>query len=405
MKAVRPKDQSHAMKIRCAEAWRDPWEVVSLAQNSAGIDPKLFRGRVRGAWWDILQALGVTLFVTREYEHFIQALTVSAGKPGTSFFPLPHPSGMVYDPAGGMLYIASTRNPNQIFAFKPAAALLDRQDIQSETAEAGLKDKPLMPVASRFLPGCTYVHDLAMIQGVLHANAVGHNSVIRMDADGGCRRVWWPRCIEKNNVPDFSRNYLQLNSIAAGAGLDSSFFTASTAAVSSRRPGHKNFAVDKQGVLFSGKTREPVIAGLTRPHSARLHHNRIWLNNSGYGELGLIEGDRYVPWAGLPGWTRGLLLIDTYAFVGTSRVLSRFRQYAPGLDVDASVCGIHAIDLQTGKIIGSICWPYGSQIFSIEAVAATLTCGFITKTHRRSRRQIRDVYYRYQIKGDFENEK
>src|SRR5262249_28523740 len=139
----------------------------------------------------------------------------------------------------------------------------------------------------------------------------------------------------------FSQNYIQLNSIAAGPDLLSSYFSASSDKISTRRPGHRNYPVDKRGVIFSGITREVVARGLTRPHSARLRQSVLWVDNSGYGQLCYIEDGRAYPVITLPGWTRGLCLIGDVAWVGTSRVLPRFRQYAPGLEVDSSQCGIH----------------------------------------------------------------
>ena len=50
--------------------------------------------------------------------------------------------------------------------------------------------------------------------------------------------------------PRFEKNYLQLNSIAAGPTLESSYFGASAANLSQRRPGHRNFPVDGRGVVF-----------------------------------------------------------------------------------------------------------------------------------------------------------
>ena len=76
---------------------------------------------------------------------------------------------------------------------------------------------------------------------------------------------------------------------------------ASADIISARRPGHKNFPVDRRGVIFSGATREPVARGLTRPHSARLHRDQIWVDNSGYGEVGLIEGEKFRAVSRLPG--------------------------------------------------------------------------------------------------------
>src|SRR5207253_8648852 len=98
--------------------------------------------------------------------------------------------------------------------------------------------------------------------------------------------------------------HTQLNSIAAGSDLKNSFFSASCDRISSRRPGHKNFPVDGRGVIFSGATREPMARGLTRPHSARLHERKVWVDNSGYGEFGFIEDEQLSVISKLPGWTR-----------------------------------------------------------------------------------------------------
>jgi uncharacterized protein (TIGR03032 family) len=128
-------------------------------------------------------------------------------------------------------------------------------------------------------------------------------------------------------------------------------------------------------VIFSGASREAIARGLTRPHSARLWENRIWVDNSGYGEVGFIEGEKFRAVSRLPGWTRGLCFVRDVMFVGTSRVLPRFRQYAPGLDVDEGRCGIHAIDVKSGEVLGSIIWPYGSQVFAVEWVPADFASG------------------------------
>jgi uncharacterized protein (TIGR03032 family) len=224
----------------------------------------------------------------------------------------------------------------------------------------------LLPVRARFLPGSLYIHDLALIGGRLHANAVALNAVVELPAAGGFRPVWWPRSIDGPRGPRFERNYLQLNSIAAGSDVRKSFFTASSARPSHRRPGHLNYPVDKRGVVFAGGTREVVATGLTRPHSARLSAGELWVDNSGYGELGRIVDGRFEPLLRLPGWTRGLACAERCAFVGTSRILPRFRHYAPGLSPDRSETAVHAVDLETGRVLGSLVWPYGNQIFGIE---------------------------------------
>ncbi len=355
-----------ARRARRDAAFRRPSEVVGFTA-SLPPDPALFRARVRGPFWEIVQGARVTLLVTREYEHLVLALGTRAGRPDVSALGLPHPSGLAVHPRTGTVHVACTRNPNVVLELRPADGLLPRADLATRPRARGV----LVPVRAAFFPGSTYLHDLAFVGGVLHANAVGRNAVVRLGPRGDARLAWWPRSVERGGLPREDRNYVQLNSIAAGRGLSSSFFTASADRPGVRWPGQRDFPVDGRGVLLSGRTREPVAGGLTRPHSARLHDGAVWVANSGYGELRRWTGRAWDVVARLPGWTRGLCFAGGLAFVGTSRVLPRFAAYAPGLSGRACVCGVHAVSLATGAILASLTWPAGDQIFAIEAVSAS----------------------------------
>lgn len=372
------------------QEWRDPAQVASHWSGAGQVDPRLLEYKVKGEWWDVLAESKITLLVTREYEHLIMALRPAAGGGTISYMSLPHPSGLAVDRVRMVVHVASTRNPNQVFDLMPVAGLRQRRDVRQAQAE-----KELVPVRSRFYSGCLYIHDLAMIGRRLHANAVGENAVVHLDASGGAHRVWWPKCIETEHGPVFSRNLLQLNSIAAGSDPARSYYSASTYRLSRWRPGHLRFPVDKCGVIFSGATREPIVHGLTRPHSARLHRGLLWLDNSGYGELGFVRDGKFDPVTRLPGWTRGLCFHGEIAFVGTSRVIPRFRRYAPGLDLNSSVCAVHAVDTRTGKVIGSLVWECGNQIFAIDWLPTHVTSGFPWGVSRRRPARTKTLFYAF----------
>lgn len=374
-------------------AFRRPSEVVGFAASRPP-DPALFRACVRGPFWEILSEARVTLLVTREYEHLVLALGTSGGRPEASALELPHPSGLAVDPRAGTVHVACTRNPNVVLDLQQAVGLLKRADLKTRPDIRGA----LVPVRARFFPGSTYLHDLAFVGGVLYANAVGRNAVVRLGSRGDARLAWWPLAVERGGRPIEDRNYLQLNSIAAGRDLSSSFFTASAERPGARQPGDRNFPVDGRGVLLSGRTREPVAGGLTRPHSARLHQGAVWVDNSGYGELRRWTGRGWDVIARLPGWTRGLCFSNDVAFVGTSRVLPRFAAYAPGLRESACVCGVHAVSVLSGAILASLTWPAGDQIFAIEAVAAArrVTLPLALPPGRGGRRE-RALFYAFRM--------
>jgi uncharacterized protein (TIGR03032 family) len=386
---------ARAQWARHAAEWRDPAQVAGSWREAAETDPGLLRAAARGAWWELLAGLKITLLVTREYEHLVMAARADA-RPELSYFRLPHPSGLAVDRARGLVHVASTRNPNVIYDLSPVDGLLPPLAMETGLVE----DRPLVPVASRFYPGSLYLHDLAYIGPDLHANAVGQNAVVRLDEAGGYRRVWWPRCIETDDGPVFARNHLQLNSIAAGADPAGSYYSASSDRISARRPGHGNFPVDGRGVVFSGATREPIARGLTRPHSARLRGRDVWVDNSGYGEVGIVADGRFQTVVRLPGWTRGLCFCEDVAFVGTSRVIPRFRQYAPGLDVNQSVCGVHAVDARSGRVLGSLRWPSGNQIFAVDWLPARQSGGFpFRATGSRATARPRRIFYAFVTEG------
>lgn len=394
MKIASSRKEADALWARHDSLWRDPAQVISHWQDAASTDPRLLRYKTRGAWWETLCAAGITLLVTREYEHMVMALRSTKSSPEISFMRLPHPSGLAVDRKRGLVHVASTRNPNQIYDLAPVTGALSRLDVKIEKTRA----RTLIPVRSHFLPGSLYLHDLAMIGDALHMAAVGENAIVRLRGDRTYERVWWPRAIETNGRPDFGQNYLQLNAIAAGKTISSSYFSASTDRTGARRPGHRNFSVKGRGVILSGATREPVARGLTRPHSARLHEGKIWVDNSGYGELVVIEGDGFTPVTRLPGWTRGLCFHKGVAFVGTSRVIPRFRHYAPGLDLDKSICGVHAVDVRTGRVMGSIVWPYGNQIFAVDWVPTTFASGFpFAARARRALSREKNLFYSFNV--------
>src|SRR5207245_10010133 len=127
-----------------------------------------FHHRVRGRWWETLAAAEITLLVTREYEHIVIALRcLDRTGPEITFLPMPHPSGLVADRQRGIVHVASTRNPNQVYVLAPVTTALDRPDVALSDISPG----PLVPVRSRFYPVALYLHDLAMIGRNLYANA------------------------------------------------------------------------------------------------------------------------------------------------------------------------------------------------------------------------------------------
>ena len=231
-------------------ALRDPASVFNLTAPTDWWRPSSLDSTVQGDFWDILETRALTVLVSREYEHFVLALSADRDGPEVSVLRAPHPSGLVVDRANDLVHIACTRNPNQILRLGLSEGWLDRSDRPSEPPDRGF-----VPELTTFHPGCLYLHDLAMVDGRLVGTAVGMNVVVDLQ-DGPARPVWWPASIGSGESPLTDRNHIQLNSIAAGASIADSYFTASMAA-----PGRRGRATP------TGRSTGPASSSTARPAS------------------------------------------------------------------------------------------------------------------------------------------
>ncbi len=147
------------------------------------------------------------------------------------------------------------------------------------------------------------------------------------------------------------------------------------------------------GIIIDVEKNEIVCEGLSMPHSPRLYQDRLWVLNSGTGELGWIDfslsnlGERFQPVAFCPGFVRGLAFDKQYAFVGLSK--PRYERFE-GLALDGKLaaadsepwCGVQVIDLGTGtcvdwfRIDGQIGELYDVEV--IPGMVCPRSYGFLT---------------------------
>jgi uncharacterized protein (TIGR03032 family) len=114
------------------------------------------------------------------------------------------------------------------------------------------------------------------------------------------------------------------------------------------------------GVVIDVESGEIVASGLSMPHSPRLHDGRLWLLNSGTGELGFVdlETGKFEPVAFCPGYARGLVFTGDHAVIGLS--MARENRTFSGLALDDALkardvearCGLAVVDLATGDMTG-----------------------------------------------------
>lgn len=112
------------------------------------------------------------------------------------------------------------------------------------------------------------------------------------------------------------------------------------------------------GCLMEVPGGEVICRGMSMPHSPRWHDGRLWVLESGTGRLVLVDPatGRSEGVTEVPGFARGLALSGPYAFVGLSKI--RPTSAMDGVPLagrrDALKCGVVAVDLRTGQVVGSL---------------------------------------------------
>jgi protein O-GlcNAc transferase len=162
--------------------------------------------------------------------------------------------------------------------------------------------------------------------------------------------LWQPRFISRLAPED----RCHLNGLAMEGGRPA-FVTAvsrSDVAAGWRERRHEG------GCLIDVASGETLLGELSMPHSPRLHEGRLWLLNSGTGELGHVDRERgrFEPVAFCPGFLRGLAFLGDHAVVGLSK--PRQDRTFTGLALDQRLrekdaearCGLWVIDLRSGVV-------------------------------------------------------
>ncbi len=250
---------------------------------------------------------------------------------------LPRPMGLHRHGAHGLSVAAD----DQILHFQN---VLEPKERMNDIFDAGF-----MPRRSEFT-GRLDLHDLGVdADGRSIFVNTRYNCLATPDPRHSFREVWRPPFVSA--LVDEDRCHL--NGLAMQNGRPR-YVTAVSR--SNTIDGWRDRRADG-GIVIDVESDEIVCQGLSMPHSPRLHDGRLWVLNSGRGELGEVEFDsdgkgRFVPHVFCPGFTRGLAIHDRFAFVGLSK--PRYQRFE-GLELDAKLaeadsdpwCGIQIIDLET----------------------------------------------------------
>ena len=125
------------------------------------------------------------------------------------------------------------------------------------------------------------------------------------------------------------------------------------------------------GCILEVPSSRVITEGLSMPHSPRMYQNRLWVLNSGHGEIVTVDvaSGKQAKIISLPGYTRGLALVGKYAFVGLSKIRETaiFGNLPIGDRFNELKCGVAIVDLQTRQMVSLLEFKAGvDEIFDIQ---------------------------------------
>ncbi len=146
------------------------------------------------------------------------------------------------------------------------------------------------------------------------------------------------------------------------------------------------------GLVIDVASNQIIATGLSMPHSPRWYKGKLWLHNSGKGELGYLDlaTGKFEAVAFCPGYLRGLAFWQDYAIVGLSKPRDGDKTFS-SLPLDELLaekdtdprCGLMVVDLNTGAIVhwvrfeGIVTELYDLQV--LPGVKRPMALGFQTE--------------------------
>lgn len=321
---------------------------------AAAHDPTAFRSVHTSTLPELLGQLGISLLVSTYQAGKLFVVRNDAKKLNTHFRTFESPMGMAVD--RGRLALGTK---NQVWEF------INQPDVGKKLDPVGKHDGCFLPRTTNYT-GDIRIHEIAYANSELWAVNTRFSCLCTFDPDHSFIPRWRPPFVTHLAPED----RCHLNGLAVVDGkvkYVTALGTANTAG------GWRDTKKDG-GVLMEVPTGEILVRGLSMPHSPRLYQGKLWILESGAGTLSTadLKTGKTTVVAELPGFTRGLDFCGPFAFVGLSQV--RETAVFSGIPITERVqerkCGVWAVDLRSGQVVGFLEFSGAVQeIFAVQVLA------------------------------------
>lgn len=285
-----------------------------------------------------LRAIGGSLLVSTYQSGKLACLRATDEGLNTHFRAVDKPMGLAVGPGR--------------FSLGTRTEVWDLRDVPAiapQLAPAGTHDAAYLP-RHRHVTGDIAVHEMGFAGGELWLVATAFSCLATLDADSSFVPRWKPPWVSEVAAGD----RCHLNGMCVVD--DRVRYVTALGRTDEPRGWHAGKATD--GVLYDVVAEEVVAAGLSMPHSPRVWDERLWVLQSGLGALGLVD-----PATGsveivceLPGFTRGMTIVDGFAFVGLSQIResSTFGDLPVVARLQERQAGVWMVDLASGAVAGFV---------------------------------------------------
>jgi uncharacterized protein (TIGR03032 family) len=327
--------RTQALAERSRELLARPTTPPRTAKWSAPADSPL-RSVYTQTFPEFLNQLGSSLLVSTYQTGKLICARHDGGQLNTHFRNFQRPMGLAVAP--GRIAIGTR------------AEVLDYRDfpaVAPKVEPRGKHDACFLPRNKHFT-GDIRIHEIAFAQGELWLAVTNFSCLATLDAEHSFVPRWKPTFISALT----SEDRCHLNGLCV-INDEPSYVTAlgETDVAGGWRENKAS-----GGILIDVESGETVLRGLSMPHSPRWFDGRLWLLESGKGTISVADLDDGTceTVAELPGFTRGLLFAGGLAFIGLSQV--RETATFGGLPLmerlDERLCGVWAVNPQSGQIVG-----------------------------------------------------
>src|SRR5262249_12350418 len=250
----------------------------------------------------LLSQLGVSLLVSTYQAGKVVAVGVAAGELTLSYHNFERAMGLAVTPEG--LAVGARA---QVWFLHAAP------DLAGHVEPAGRHDACFLTRSSHFT-GEIQAHELAWAGEELWLVNTAFGCLCTLDSRHSFVPRWRPPFLTALAADD----RCHLNGLAVADGVPKYV----TALAETDTPQGWRANKVKSGCLIDVASGQTVARGFAMPHSPRVHAGRVWMLNSGSGQLVLVDpaSGKAQTVTELPGYTRGLALYDHFAFVGLSKI-------------------------------------------------------------------------------------